>query len=178
MILQPESDWEPPHTAAEAVFASLQRRLENDGEGDAALYLRHLLRVVPVGSEEAGPYRRHRVRLYQRASDYSARYNAVTGERLSWLFEMLGRGARPGLSSEECLRIAIQIAQPPADAVLEAAAFEQAAADTVFRARWMHVRDGVPVEYDYIQVLVNPATGHAFAHHRKWHAVDPEPTVR
>ena len=168
----------PQEAAEEALWATFRRRLEQTGGAESLLYLRYFVKANLEQVEAAGPYTRYRFGLYQRASEYSAAYNAMSGERLSWLFDLLRAGSEPGLDRDACLRLARAVAQPPSDAVLEAATFDEQGGATVFVARWAHTHDGTPVEGDFIQVLVNPKTGKPFAQHRKWHRVDFERAER
>jgi hypothetical protein len=148
------------------------------GNAEAALYLKYLLCAKVKRVAEEGPYKRVFFDMYQRLSDYSARYNANTGEQMSWFFSVLMEGLARDLDEKACLRMAKKVANPPPDAVLETCQYEEQGDEPVFVARWGHRHKGVPVERDYIQVLVNGKTGHPFSLHRKWHSVDTKQTVR
>src|SRR5688572_32890543 len=97
---------------------------------------------------------------------------------MAWFFDALMLRSLPGLAEGPCLEAASAEAAPPDDAELEVATFEEQGDASVFIARWRHVVEGVPVERDYIQVLVNPRTGKPFALHRRWHTVDRRAIVR
>jgi hypothetical protein len=116
--------------------------------------------------------------MYQRVSEYSARYSPVTGEQRSWLFAAFAERCGRGLSKAQALEVAKKAAAPPEDAVLEVADYETQAGEEVFVARWAHFVDGIRVERDYIQVLVNGELGRVFAVHRHWHTVDEKPSWR
>jgi hypothetical protein len=178
MIVQPNDERTVEETAEESLWETFKRRLEAQGNTEGAFYLQHLVKAKLEESIERGKYSTHRFSLYQRLSDYSTTYNAVTGEQMSWFFDVLRNDAVPGADAEACLAAAHEVAKPPDDAVLMTSVFETQGGDTVFIARWEHVHDGTPVETDFIQVLVNPRTAKPFAHHRKWHDVDPEPRER
>jgi hypothetical protein len=178
MIIEPEDGQSAKKVAEDAVWATFKWRLEQTGNLEGVPQLRRIIRAKLVQSADAGRYTRRRFDLYQRVSDYSTTYNAVSGEQLSWLFDLLRNDSEPGLDAAACLRVSEAVANPPAGAVLDMAEFEEQGDATVFVARWMHLHDGVPVEGDFIQVAVNPSKGQAFAHHRKWHKVDPQPSVR
>lgn len=178
MIIEPEDGQSAKRVAEDAVLATFKWRLEQTGHEDAVPHLRRIIRPKLVQSGDVGRYTRRRFDLYQRISDYSSTYNAVSGEQLSWLFDLLRNDSEPGLDATACLTVAEAVAIPPSGAVLDMAEFEEQGDATVFVARWVHLHDGVPVEGDFIQIAVNPRKGQAFAHHRKWHDVDPQPSVR
>jgi hypothetical protein len=67
--------------------------------------------------------------------------------------------------------LAQAVAQPPPEAVLQEAHYEQQADQTFFLARWLHYEKDILVEKDYIQVLINGNTKKAFSCHRSWHRV-------
>jgi hypothetical protein len=172
MILSPEVILEAEDAGEEAVWATLRKRLEVAGKGDAALYLRHHMKLEPDEELRCGRYIQRRYGMYQRVSEYSASFNAVTGAQMSWFFDLLRENSEDGLNEAACMAIAREVAKPPDDAVVETAVFEKHDGASVFIARWSHIHEGIPVENDFIQVLVNPKSGRAFAHHRKWHGVD------
>lgn len=178
MIIEPQEDQPEETVAQEAVWATLEGRLEQAGDGDLVPDLRELLRLAHVDSATTGPYTRHTLDLYQRLSAYSSLYNAEAGEQLGWFFEALGQDSQPVLDHAACLDAAKGVAKPPIDARLQTAEFEEHGGETVFIARWTHLHDGVPVERDFIQVMVNARTGRAFSHQRQWHEVDLEPGAR
>jgi hypothetical protein len=158
--------------AEELVFRALRRRLEEAGEPEAVLYLRHHVsaRVAEVVSE--GTRRRVRFELCQRTSDYSVQLDAVTGELRGWYFAALREDPGDAVKPAQALAEATRVAAPPPDAVLEHSGYEEQADEPVFVARWRHIVAGVPVERDFIHVLVNGSTGKAFMLQRHWHALD------
>lgn len=178
MIIEPNDEMTAEQAAEAALWETFRRRLELQDSSEGVFYLQHVVRAEATESMERGRYSSVRFDLFQRTSDYSSTYNAVTGERFSWLFDLLRQESEPGADEAACLSAAREVAQPPEDATLATAQFESQGGDTVFVARWDHLHDGVPVENDYIQVLVNPKTTRPFAHHRKWHDVDPTPGER
>lgn len=169
---------ENANRAEPVVWDILKQRLEQQGEAEGVLYLQYLLHARAEQVTEEGTHRRVHFGMYQRFSDYIAQYNAHTGAQMSWLFDTLMEDAGRGMSEDEGLKVAQDIADPPGDAVLEVAQYEEQAGEPVFIARWGHVHNGVPVEQDYIQVLINGKTGQVFALHRKWHDVNRSATVR
>ncbi|WP_342377425.1 hypothetical protein NVS55_38975 [Myxococcus stipitatus] len=160
--------------AEDQVFRVIERDLERQQTPDAVLYLKYLLMARPEGVERKAGYKRVRFGMYQRTSEYVARYSPITGEQCSWVFSAFAERCGAGLGKAEALELATQAAAPPEDAVLEVADYEVQGGERVFVARWGHVVDGVRVERDYIQVLVNGELGRVFAVHRRWHPVDAE----
>lgn len=164
--------------AEEAVFRVIERDLERQGTPEAVMMLKHFVQARPEAVERKGPYKHVRFGMYQRISEYVARYSPVTGEQRSWLFAAFSERCGKGLSKAQALELATKAANPPEDAVLETADYESQAGEEIFVARWAHVVDGIRVERDYIQVLVNGELGRVFAVHRHWHTVDEEPSWR
>ncbi|MBN1208023.1 MAG: hypothetical protein JXB05_24375 [Myxococcaceae bacterium] len=174
----PPEDPEAIERARAAVFRVLERDLERQETPEAIQYLQYFIQARPEGVEQQGPYKRVTFGMHQRISEYSTRYSPVTGEQRSWLFAAFSERCGRGLTKAQALEVAKKAAQPPEDAVLEVADYEEQAGEEVFVARWGHFVNGIRVERDYIQVLVNGAMGRAFAVHRNWHTVDEEPSWR
>jgi hypothetical protein len=175
------TDSTPPRDIERAraeVFRVLERDLQRQETPEASQYLQYLIQARVEGVAQKGPYKRVTFGMYQRTSEYSAKYSPVTGDQRSWLFAAFSERCGRGLSKAQALEIARKAANPPADAVLEVADYEEQAGEEVFVARWAHVINGIRVERDYIQVLVNGGLGRAFAVHRRWHTVDEEPSWR
>ena len=164
--------------AEEQLFRSLAGDLERAGTPEAVLYLRHLLRATPLSVEPEGKLRRVKLQMQQRTTDYAVQLDAVTGEQTGWYFSALSADPGDAFPADECLAAATRAAAPPDGSVLEHAGYEEQGEQPVFVARWTHVLQGVPVERDYIQVLVNGTHGKPFAWSRRWHAVDPKPGWR
>jgi hypothetical protein len=164
--------------AEQFLFQIIRRDMERQGEAEAVLYLRHLLSARVESVQQQGQFSRIRFKMYQRTSDYSVQLNAVTGEQTGWYFSALAADPSDAFATEKALQAATRAAQPPDDAVLEHAGYEEQGEEPVFVAHWKHVVNGLPVERDFIHVLVNGASGRAFAVQRCWHAVDPNPSWR
>ncbi len=164
--------------AEEAVFRVIERDLERQGTPEAVLMLKHFVQARADKVERKGPYKRVSFGMYQRISEYVARYSPVTGEQRSWLFAAFAERCGRGLSKEQALELATQAANPPEDAVLEVSDYETQAGEEIFVARWAHVVEGIRVERDFIQVLVNGELGRVFSVHRHWHTVDEKPSWR
>jgi hypothetical protein len=164
--------------AEEHVFKSLQRELEGSGKPEAVLHLRHVLRTQLESVKAEGRLRRVRLKMLQRVSDYTVQLNAVTAEQTGWYFAALSLNPSSDLPAPEALSVATKTAQPDETAVLEHFGYEEQAEQPIFVARWAHQEKGIPVERDFIHVLVNGATGRAFAWRRRWHALDLKPSWR
>jgi hypothetical protein len=176
-MAMPEAPTDPGIAAArETVFRLLAAALErHEGGSEALLYLRHILSARFEGERREGRVRRVRMRLYQRTSDYSVQLSAVTGEQRGWHFHELGRSSDDAVEPARALEIARVAAEPPEGAELEHSGYEEQGGEPVFVARWRHIVNGIPVERDFIHVLVNGSTGKAFLVQRCWHAVDENP---
>jgi hypothetical protein len=165
-----------PSSPAEAfLWRHLAAALERRGHDEAALQLRHQLKAVdegegPEGEGHEGGFKRVRLGLFARVSEMPVTYDASTAERRSWVLTALEAGRGAALSRADALELATRAAMPPAGAVLVSAEYEEQGGAPVFVARWAHREDGIPLERDFIQVLVNGATGQVFAVHRQWHA--------
>jgi hypothetical protein len=164
--------------AEEAVFRVIERDLERQGTPEAVLMLKHFVQARPDKVERKGPYKQVAFGMYQRLSEYTARYSPVSGEQRSFFFAAFAERCARGLSKEQALQVATEAANPPEDAVLEVADYETQAGEDVFVARWAHVVDGIRIERDYIQVLVNGELGRVFSVHYNWHTVDGNPSWR
>lgn len=168
----------PQKIAEQFLWNVLKRELEVRGHADAVLYLRHTIKALPVAAQPEGEYTRVRFGMYHRFSEYSAAYNANTGEQMSWFFEALTAGLARTKRDAECLNAATYFANPPNDAKLVVSRYETQSSEPVFIARWEHEHNGIPVERDYIQVLVNGGSGYPFSLQRRWHDVDEAPGER
>lgn len=168
---------DPGITAAEeTVFRLLAAQLERvEGGSEALLYLRHILSARVEGEKREGGLRRVRLRVYQRTSDYSVQLSPITGEARGWHFHELGRDSDDTIDAARALEIATAAAAPPEGAELEQSGYEEQGGEQVFVARWRHVVNGIPVERDFIHVLVNGATGKPFLVQRHWHTPDEKP---
>jgi hypothetical protein len=165
--------------AAEAhVFQSLARDLERAGTPEAVLHLRHLLQARLDSVTPEGPLRRVRLRMLHRVSDYTVQLNALTGEQTGWYLAALSQDSTSDFPAAEALAVATKAADVPQNAVLEHFGYEEQGEQPVFVARWAHHENGIPVERDFIHVLVNGANGRPFAYRRRWHALDTKPSWR
>lgn len=164
----------------------LRRRLEAAAVSADAADLTRLVSFEPIPMAAAAPEPASgpdaqtlvRYELGFRRGDVSVELNAHDGQPLSWLFAKLAEGDGPPPAPAAALATATAAADPPADAVLTQSGYEELGGKPVFVAHWEHHHEGVVVERDYIRVLVSGGSGRVFAVHRRWHAVDFNPTER
>lgn len=175
---RPEAERRDIERAQPVVWDVLRGDLETQGKADDILYLEHRHRAEPESVASDGQLTRVRFKLYERLSGYTATYNATTGEQISWFFNALRRAGGREVGRDEGLRVATEVAQPPPEAVLEMADYEDVAGEPVFTVRWTHVHEGIPVERDLIEVLINGSTGRALSLYRFWHQIDDQPGLR
>jgi hypothetical protein len=160
--------------AEEHLWAHYRRAMERSGQGDQAIYLRHQARARPASLKEEGGLTTIGFDMHLRASDYSLKLNPHDGGLAGWQFPLLAENPGRDLMPSDILVTAQEAATPPAGAVLAYSRYEEVAGRPVFVARWHHIKDGVPVERDFIHVLVNGKSGRVFGLFRKWHDVDYE----
>ncbi len=148
-----------------------RQQLEQAGQGEAALHLQYFLKARLREVQKDGAFTVHQFDMLHRVSDFTAELNAQDGSLMGWYFSLLAEKSTDDLPVEEVLEAAEQAAEPPADAKRTEALYEEMGGVPVFIARWEHEENGIPVERDYIQVMVNGKTGHPFAVSCKWHPV-------
>lgn len=179
----PEQQMAPPSgpevpVAEAVVWSNIRKEMAARGNLEEADSIQEVLKAIPTESMPVGLYKKVSFGVYQRLSDYSGGYNASNGEQVSWYFSALRPDSDNSLPEEEALEIATAIAKPPADAVLQESRYDEQAGTIYYMARWQHRVRRIPVERDFIQVLVNGGTKKPFALHRFWHEVNEQPTVR
>lgn len=157
--------------AEEFLWNHYRRALERNGQAEAALELRHHLMARQTGVSERDGFTSVTFDVHLRTSEFSVKLNAEDGETLGWYFDLLAEDSNDTLPAAEAQRAAETAAQPPPDAVLAYARYEDVAGRSVFVAHWGRVVDGVPVERDYIHAYVNGRTGRVFGVFRKWHDI-------
>lgn len=160
-------------TGDEAFFALLRRELEQRGQPSAAQYLRKILHARPVSETKVGANTVVKYKVAQHLTDYSIRLNAADGETLSWYIDFLAEHGDQSMPPSAALETASATAQPPPGAQLQTSGYDSASGRTIYRARWKHEHDGLPVEGDFIEVLVNARARKAFACTRYWHTPKP-----
>ena len=158
--------------AEELLWGHFRRAMERAGKGEEALYLRHQAKARAAVLKEEKGLTTIGFDMYLRVTDYSLKLNARDGSLTGWQFPLLGENPGRDLPPPDALSLAQKEAKPPADAVLAYARYEEVAGRPVFVARWHRVREGVPIERDFIHVLVNGKSGRVFGLYRKWHDID------
>jgi hypothetical protein len=149
-------------------FDLLRRELEQRGQGESAVHLPQQLRLTLEREEQRPDGSTLYLKLAHRLTEYETRLNAVSGETISWYIDFLSIEGDQSMSPNEALKLAEAVAQPPEGAQLELSGYETVADRTVFRARWEHVHDNLPVEGDFIEVLINGKNRHAFSYTKVW----------
>lgn len=161
-------------------FDMLARECVAAKEPDAVPHLRKLLRLRSIAETPiAGPmdpltkqHEKHfklELALTHRLTDYEIRLEGETGEVISWYLDFLSVEGDDTMSRDDAIKAATTIAAPPADTTLVHADYETMADRTVFRARWSHTHDGLVVDGDFLEVLLNGKARMPFAHTRRYH---------
>lgn len=156
----------------------LRNELEKSGQGESALYLKHFLMAKPMEPAVRGELIKVPFEMFHRVSDYSIKLDAVDGQVMGWHFGLLSENPGKDVPADEALKAAQEEANPPPGAVLSESGYDQIGGKPVFIARWEHEESGIPVEQDYIHVLVNGKTGKPYSLSRKWHALEFNPAER
>lgn len=158
-----------PLAAANSWYiALLEREAAAAGKPFDAAEMAEMLILSPASGHGAATGSPMTLAVNSKLSDCSVRLNAVSGETLSWYLDLLATGGSEAMPADEALALAAELAQLPADAVLSASGYETMAGRCFFRARWNHVVAGIPVEGDYIEVLINGQHRKAFALSKIW----------
>jgi len=164
---------DPAFIAADTFyFAHLRRMTEQLGQPQAAGALRDMLSLEVMQREPVGRNTMLRMKVCQKLTAYRRRLNATTGETISWYVEFLASGGNTSMPPEEAQALAQKIGEPPPGAVPAGAEYETVGDRTIFRARWEHEHEGVPVEKDYVEVLINGMARRAFAYAKVWRTPD------
>lgn len=161
------------------VYEYLARKVERAGYLEEARSLREHVDVAEVAEEDRPPplapdlsVRRYEVR--RRIGEIVVELDGQDGDLLSWLLPTLREPAGDDLDTEEALEIATRVASPPQGAVLVEWGYQDVAGEPVFVAFWAHEEDGLPVERDFLRVLVNGRTGQPFGVSRRWHVINTQ----
>ena len=161
------------------MFAVFARDMTARGMPEAVPYLPKKLRPQPVAAAPTGTgYTIVRMKVFGEYSTYSARYNARTGEQVSMTMGALMKNPGRDLTRDEAVEAAAALLQPPADAVLDVAEYDEAAGEPFFVVGWTHQHQGAPVERDAIQAMFNGKTKRIFSWSRRWHVVSTEARPR
>lgn len=156
----------------------LRERLEKQGQGESAHYLQHYLMAQAGDPKLRGELARVPFDMYHRVSDYTVKMDAQDGAIMGWHFELLAENGGNSVPVDKALDSAKAEANLPSGAVLKVSDYEDMGDTPVFIARWEHEENGVPVERDFVHVLVNGKSGRPFAQYSKWHALESKPKER
>ena len=116
------------------------------------------------------------MRLCQHITEYHARLNAVSGEVVSWYIDALALEGDQTMTEDAALQLAVATARPPEDAELVFSGYETIGDRTLYRARWQHRLKGIPIERDYIEVLINGKAELPCSYIRVWRKPDFSPS--
>jgi hypothetical protein len=172
-----------PHAESKAkaearLWEYMEGQLAQRGQADSAGYLKHFLKAQAGEPIMRGDLTRVPFDMYHRVSDYTSKLDATDGSLMGWHFQVLADDPGDSVPAAEALKAAEAEANPPHGAVLKVSDYDRDADAPFFVARWEHEENGIPVERDYIHVLVNGKSGRPFAMYRKWHTVDFKPKER
>lgn len=165
-------------SAEERLWDYLRSQMEKKGQAESASYLKHFLLAQPGEPKLRGDLARVPFDMYHRVSDYTVKLDAADGALMGWHFELLAGDAGKSVAKDKALEAAKAEANPPAGALLKVSEYEDMGDTPVFIARWEHFEQNIPVEKDFIQVLVNGKSGLPFALYRRWHSLDFKPKER
>jgi hypothetical protein len=149
-------------------FDHLRSTLMKMGQAGAASSGREHLRLWKVSEEKDGPDTVVKMKLTQKLTDYRLRLNAFTLETVSWYIDFLAVEGDRSMPEDEAVQLAEQIAEPPQDAKLKESGYEIVGGRQIFRAVWSHEYNNLPVEGDFIEVLINAKARRAFSYARFW----------
>ncbi len=178
---QPVADW---------WYGMIRKELMLRGEPEAAAGVERMLRAtlnqeqqqqVPSGAAQPAPDGGEVVRsnadetftLSSSLGDIVVRLNSATGELISWIIERLSEDGDASAPYEELLALGSAVAKPPPDAERTQAGYEVVGNTTIYRIRWEHRQEGLQVEGDFLEVLINAKMGKVFALTRLWRVADP-----
>jgi len=162
------------------IVRALERKLIAAGQGDKVGALAELVRIDPMVDTPPGdgPLRLWRMTVSFRVGEVGVALNGRDGEVMSWELPAAREGTTRDLPDQEALALATTAAELPDGAVLTFAGYEEVAGAPFFVAHWEHRHQGVVVERDFIQVLVNGKTGAICGVSRRWHTPDETPGRR
>lgn len=175
---KPEDEPEIRSKAEIHLWDFLRERLEKQGQGESAHYLKHFLMAQPGETKIRGELARVSFDMYHRVSDYSIKLDAMDGSVMGWHFDLLAENGGDTIPADKALDAATKEAALPPGAVLKVSEYEEMGDTPVYIGRWEHEENGIPVETDFVHVLVNGKSGRPFALYRKWHAIEHQPKER
>ena len=156
-------------TARQWYFSLLRRELEQRGQGEAAVMLQQMLRLQPIKSKTGVQGTEIIMSLSQHLTDYHSRFNALTAEKISWYIDFLAINGDNSMPLDEAFELASSTASPSENAELTQSGYETIGGRVIYRARWRHQHNNMPVEGDYIEVLINGKAKRPFSYSRSWH---------
>ncbi len=115
-----------------------------------------------------------RVRTWRYWSDAAVHLDGQSGELMYRCVDRLSDPpTQASLTREQAEQLAASAVQIPRDARLKSVQDEPFSKDrTLTRLEWSHVVGGLPVEGDYLRVLLHPQTGRAVSIARRWRPVN------
>jgi hypothetical protein len=148
----------------------LRRELIRRGNEAGAYYLDERISVTEVDATgvSGGPGS-VTAAIGTHGGEYQVQLNAVSGEQIGWYFDTLAKDGTTDAAPETLVEIATAAANPPADAEMDISEYEEDGPRVIYRVRWVHKLDEVPIEGDYIEVLLNGKYEKPFALSRLWH---------
>lgn len=157
-----------PHEIAAQWYSDLVKaELVERGSAEATEFVDYFLRLAPLPNSDI--FTILGFQLQQRTTDYELRLNAHTGELLTWYVDELSKNGNTEMPASEALELARWAGDVPLnESQLEANQYETMADRTFYRARWRHVRQGLRIEGDYIEVLINGRSRKPFFVGRVW----------
>jgi hypothetical protein len=165
-------------TAAETfVLQRIAARMRRRGES-VPEDLRELAHIRSSPPRDAAGFAWIKIDVLLHRSDYNVEVNVTSEDVLSWSCDALREPADAELSAGDCLRAAVEAAQPPGDARLVEAKYDALCGTPFFSAVWEHVIDDLKVDGDFIQAYVNGKSGICYAVSRKWHQPNESPSLR
>ena len=162
----------PDRIAQQWYFSFLRRELEQRGQGEAAIRLHEMLRLQPLEAKKKSQGNEITMSLSQHLTDYHSRFNALSGENISWYIDFLAIDGDTSMPEDEAFELATATVQPPEDAELAQSGYETISDVVIYRSRWRHTFYNSPVEGDYIEVLINGQIKRPFSYSRIWHTPD------
>lgn len=172
-----EPDPLPPEVQAGEgwVWATLGRDLDARGSSEARPFLPKQLKARHDRTVELAGHKVVGFTLLSRFSSYAASYDPGSGAQLSATWERLAGDPGMDMTVEEGIRLATETLQPPPEARLETAAYDQAGEEPFLVVRWAHYHEGVKVERDFLQAFINGKSRKIFSWRRRWHQVSSKP---
>lgn len=159
-------------TGKDWLFNLMTRELESRDQGEAALQLKSLLRLDTKYVSAENDRTKLEYQMSQRLTEYEVRYDGANGELISWYIDFLAVEGDTSMPEKEAQALAERVALPPEEAKLEESGYVSMGDRDAFMSRWEHYEQGLLVEGDYIQVLINAKIGQPFSYTRVWRQPD------